>query len=58
MHVENRSTNFNTVGHSGTQRRTVISLLIENAMPLRPEPLCTPVLPPCPTVLKLVVANY
>jgi len=40
-----------------TRRRTVGSLVMENAMALRPEPLCTPVLPQCPTVLKLAVAN-
>jgi len=36
----------------GTLRCTVISLVIENAMALRPKPPCPSVLPQCPTVLK------
>jgi len=41
-----------------TQRCTVGRLVIENAMALRPEPLCTSVLPQRPSVLKLAAADY
>jgi|GEM_PF-1033884 len=41
-----------------TQWYTVVSLVIENTLALRPEPQCTSALPQCPTVLKLVIADY
>jgi len=41
-----------------TRRYTVGSLVMENAMALRTEPLCRHCVPPCPTVLKLAVAKY
>ncbi len=41
-----------------TRSYTVGSPVIVNAMALRPEPLCTPVLPQCASVLKLAGANY